>query len=462
MHGGNEASTGTDAFLLHVRELIQPQQFNTWFRDVKVEDLGSRGLRVLTPNSFVRDWISNYYGDILGQSVRRTFGEERSLTLALDPDAPPAPKVEEARSGVTAVTGGGPARPTRTSPELDPYSDTILHPDYLFGNFVVGPANQFANAAATAVATSPALSYNPLFLHGSVGLGKTHLLQAICHEILRHDPSTTILYLSCESFINHFIHALETNDLSAFRRKYRNVDVFLVDDIQLLANKDRTQEEFFHTFNTIYNLGHQIVLSSDAPPKEIPTLQERLVSRFKMGLVVEMGAPDFETRVNILKTKAKLRGHELHDEVAQFVAEQVSTNIRELEGAVIRLIGYASLTDRPITLDLAKEAMHGDSSPLTSATTIQDVVSVVTKYYQVRLPDLQSKRRTHSIAFPRQICMYLARKTTNLSLEEIGGYFGGRDHTTVLYGEDKIAKLIKSDPHTKEVVHHLHRQIKER
>ncbi|MFG0320239.1 MAG: chromosomal replication initiator protein DnaA [Planctomycetota bacterium JB042] len=467
MHTGDHeaAATGLDAFLVHVQELVQPQQFNTWFRDVKVTDRADDGLRVLAPNSFVRDWISNYYGDILGQAARQAFGRDRDLVLGVDPDAPPAPRIEEPQTpgaAVTAVTGGGPARPARTSPELDSYSDTILHPDYRFDNFVVGASNQFANAAATAVAAAPGSSYNPLFLHGSVGLGKTHLLQAICHEILRREPGTSILYLSCESFINHFIHALETNDLNAFRRKYRNVDVFLVDDIQLLANKDRTQEEFFHTFNTIYNLGHQIVLSSDAPPKEIPTLQERLVSRFKMGLVVEMGAPDFETRVNILKTKSKLRGHDLPDEVAQHVAERVSTNIRELEGAVIRLIGYASLTDRPISLELAKEAMAGDTPTLTSATTIHDVVSVVTKYYQVRLSDLQSKRRTHSIAFPRQVCMYLARKTTGLSLGEIGGYFGGRDHTTVLYAEDKITKLVANDPHKRDVIQHLLNQIKER
>ena len=470
--GESEATAHQEGLLLHIRELVSPQQFNTWFRNVSlIPSDESSAVRLMVPNTFVRDWITNYYSNILGQAVRRCFGEDREVSLTTDPSAPPPPSVE-------AEVPPFPDRAETAAPEAQPhsvmarkagaaredvrlalYSDTVLHGDYTFDNFVIGSSNHFAHAAAIAVADAPGKSYNPFFLHGSVGLGKTHLLQAVCHQILAQQPGANILYLSSESFINQFIGALEDNDLSSFRHKYRNVDVLLVDDIHLLANKERTQEEFFHTFNTIYNLGHQIVLSSDAPPKEIPTLQERLVSRFKMGFVVEIAPPDFETRVNILKRKARLRGHELLDDVAHFLAEHVSTNIRELEGAVIRLIGYASLLDRAITLDLAREVIMDDIGPRKAAVTIQDIVSAVTRYFNVKLSELQSKRRNQSIAFPRQVCMYLARAKTNLSLEEIGGYFGGRDHTTVIYATDKIKKVIAADQRQNDLIQHLLREI---
>ena len=470
MHSGErEASTRQEDLLLHIRELVSPQQFNTWFRHVSLLDPGvSNGVRLMVPNTFVRDWISNYYSNVLTKAIRRCYGVDREVSISIDPDAGPSPTIEHEIPPFP--TQGGPAvrvskgkptsgnSPAKTS-QLAVFSDTILHEDYTFDNFVVGSSNHFAHAAAIAVADAPGKSYNPFFLHGSVGLGKTHLQQAVCHQILAQQPDSNILYLSSESFINQFIASLEGNDLSSFRNRYRNVDVILVDDIHLLANKERTQEEFFHTFNTIYNLGHQIVLSSDAPPKDIPTLQERLVSRFKMGLVVEIAPPDFETRVNILKRKARLRGHELMDEVAHLLAEHISTNIRELEGAVIRLIGYASLLDKPITLDLAREVIMDDIGPRKTAVTIQDIVSVVTQYFNVKLSDLQSKRRNHSIAFPRQICMHLARNMTNLSLEEIGGYFGGRDHTTVIYATEKIKKAVTKDQSLKDLVQHLTREI---
>lgn len=454
--GEREVSTRQEGFLLHVRELVTPQQFNTWFRNIELEEADSGNVRLLVPNHFVRDWISNYYVDILAQAVRRCFGEDRELALAVNPDAPPPPQLEPEPMPIQAPLNGTPA-PKR---EVSVFGDTALHENYTFENFVVGTSNRFAQAAAIAVADSPGRSYNPFFLHGSVGLGKTHLLQAICHQILTRRPDTNILYLSCESFINQFIAAIENNDLSSFRQRYRNVDVILVDDIHLLANKERTQEEFFHTFNTLYNLGRQIVLSSDAPPKDIPTLQERLVSRFKMGLVVEVAPPDFETRVSILKNKARLREQELSDEVAQFLAEHVATNIRELEGAVVRLIGYASLVEQPLSLEVAREAMQDGSQTRSTAITIHDIVSAVTRYYNVKLSDLQSKRRNQSIAYPRQICMFLAREHTNLSLEEIGGYFGGRDHTTVIYATDKIQKVVDRDPNAADVIRHLTHEIR--
>ncbi len=454
--GEREAPAREDAFLLHVQELVTPQQFNTWFRHITLEELRDQGVRLLVPNLFVRDWVSNYYSDILALAVRRAFGEDRSISLAVDPLAPPPPRLDVA---TTMSMGTQSVATPMFVDTLDRSSDTVLHEDYTFANFVVGSSNRFAYAAASAVAEAPGKSYNPFFLHGSVGLGKTHLLQAVCHQILERDPSTLMLYLSCEAFINQFISSLENNALSTFRHKYRNVDVLLIDDIHLLANKERTQEEFFHTFNTLYNLGRQIVLTSDAPPKEIPTLQERLVSRFKMGMVVEVGTPDFETRVNILRNKARLRGQTLPDDVAHFTAENVSTNIRELEGAVVRLLAYSSLVKQPLNVELAREVLADSMSTRTTAISIQDVVSIVTRFFNVKLSDLQSKRRNQSIAYPRQIGMYLARKHTRLSLEEIGGYFGGRDHTTVLYAIEKIKKMIDREAAKADLIHRLERDI---
>jgi len=450
--GEHEAVAVVDSFLTHVREQVTAQQFDTWFQGATLENGNDESITLLVPNHFIREWISNYYVDVLAKALRRTLGEERRLIIAVNPKTPEV--------GTTIEAAAGP--PERAAPPSTPaiVSDTFLNPDYSFSNFVVGSSNRFAHAAAVAVAEAPGRQFNPFFLHGSVGLGKTHLLQAVCHQILDVHPSKNILYLSCETFTNHFIEALENGDLSSFRLKYRNVDVLLVDDIHLLANKERTQEEFFHTFNTIYNLGRQIVLSSDAPPRDLPTLQERLVSRFKMGLVVEIAPPDFETRVAILKRKARARERDLPDDVAQFLAEQVSTNIRELEGAVIRLIGYASLTQAPITLDLAHEAMRDGSSVKATAVTIEDIMEVVTSYFGVKLSDLQSKRRHQSITYPRQVGMFLARENTNLSLGEIGGFFGGRDHTTVLHGTDKIRRSAKNDPDLRDLLRRLAQRIK--
>lgn len=328
---------------------------------------------------------------------------------------------------------------------LDEGSDFVLNPKCTFDNFVVGPCNRFGHAASLGASEQPGTSYNPLFLYGRVGVGKTHLLQAFCFSVLDRFPESRILYLSCETFVNHFIGALEDGDMMTFRDKYRNIDVLVVDDVQLLANKERTQEEFFHTFNSLYNAGKQIVLSSDSPPKDIPTLQDRLISRFKWGMVTEIEPPCYETRMAIVKRKARERGAELPDDVAQFIAENIEENVRELEGAVTRLFGYTALTNSELTLDLARESLAGLIDVRRGAPTVDEIISIVTDHYQVKLSELQSKRRTKTIAFPRQVAMYLARKVTRHSLEEIGGFFGGRDHTTVLYAVDKIEKLIVSD-----------------
>jgi chromosomal replication initiator protein len=308
-----------------------------------------------------------------------------------------------------------------------------LNPDYAFDTFVTGPCNRLPHAASVAVSEQPGKAYNPLFIHGGVGLGKTHLLQATCQKLLESNPDATILYLSCDSFINQFMAAVERGQMSEFRYRYRQVDVLVIDDIHFLGGRDRSQEEFFHTFNTLYQQHKQIILSADCPPSEIPELEDRLVSRFNWGLVARVDKPCYETRVAILRRKARLRAVEISDEVLCYVAAKIENNTRELEGAITKLQGMSLINNGVIDLDLAKAALGDTEAPEQKRITIQQILDAVTQFYSVRLSDLQSKKRNQSIAFPRQVCMYLARKHTRYSLEEIGGYFGGRDHTTVLH-----------------------------
>ena len=334
-----------------------------------------------------------------------------------------------------------------------------LNPDYVFENFVTGPCNRLGHAASVAVAEQPGKAYNPLFIHGGVGLGKTHLLQAICQQVLERAGDKRILYLSCDSFINQFITAIETGDMNTFRYRYRHVDLLVIDDIHFLAGRDRTQEEFFHTFNTLYQGHKQIILSADCPPSEIPELEERLVSRFNWGLVARIEKPCYETRVAILQKKARLRGLALADEVVCYIAGKVENNTRELEGAITKIQGMSMLQEGRIDIELAKAALGESSSPEKKRITIQQILDVVTKYYNVRLSDLQSKKRHKSIAFPRQVCMFLARKNTRYSLEEIGGYFGGRDHTTVLHAVRTVEADTKEDPQIADQLIHLQNQL---
>lgn len=325
----------------------------------------------------------------------------------------------------------------------------LLSPDYTFNNFVVGPGNRLAHAAALAVAEHPGRAYNPIFIHGGVGLGKTHLLQAICQEILRKRASTTISYISCSSFVDCFIDAVKAGRMSEFRSRFRSTEVLVIDDIHFLSKREQTQEEFFHTFNTLYQSGRQIVLSSDASPNDIPDLEERLISRFNCGLVARVDRPCYETRVSILKSKAEMQRLELPEDVPAYVAAKVDSNIRELEGALTRVRGFAMASGQPITLELAKTALSDDNSEdgVTSGQpTIQTIIDAVTRYYDIKLTDLLSKRRHKSIALPRQVCMWLARRHTRYSLEEIGGYFGGRDHTTVMHAVRQITSRQEQDP----------------
>jgi chromosomal replication initiator protein len=334
-----------------------------------------------------------------------------------------------------------------------------LNPDYTFENFVTGPCNRLSHAASVAVADQPGQAYNPLFIHGGVGLGKTHLLQAVSQKVLEKNADARILYLSCDSFINQFILAVETGEMHQFRHRYRHVDLLVIDDIHFLAGHDRTQEEFFHTFNTLYQQHKQIILSADCSPSEIPELEERLISRFNWGLVARIEKPCYETRLAILQKKARMRGLTLPEDVLCYIAAKVENNTRELEGAITKVQGMAMLQEGRIDLDLAKAALGDTATPEQRRITIQQIFDAVTKYYNVRLSDLQSKKRHKSIAFPRQVCMFLARRHTRYSLEEIGGYFGGRDHTTVLHAVRTVDADIKSDRDVAEQLTYLEGQL---
>ena len=342
------------------------------------------------------------------------------------------------------------------------HDQIVISPDYSFDTFITGPNNNLAYAASVAVANQPGTAYNPLFIHGGVGLGKTHLLQAICQQIMQQKPDKTILYVSCDAFINQFIECVQSGQMSDFRHRYRHVDVLVIDDIHFLGHgqRERSQEEFFHTFNELYQSNRQIVLSSDAPPAEIPHLEERLVSRFGWGLVAHVSKPHYETRVAILKAKAKLRGIEVPDEVINYIATRVDSNARELEGAFTTVHGHAALQGKSIDLVQARQAL-GDTGGegRTSQVTLQQIIDVVTQYYNVRLSDLQSRRRHKSVTEPRQVCMWLARKRTRFSLEEIGGYFGGRDHTTVMHSIRTVDDRMSTDRNFGREVEQLDSQI---
>ncbi len=334
-----------------------------------------------------------------------------------------------------------------------------LHPDYTFENFVVGPSNRLAHASCVAVSQSLGDTYNPLFIYGNSGLGKTHLLHAVCHEAKAKSAKAVIQFLSCENFVNRFISAIEEGNLVGFQSQFRTVDALVIDDIQFLREREQSQEEFFHTFNALYNNGKQIILSADSPPAEIPSLEQRLISRFNWGLVTRIDPPSYDTRVAIIQKKAHLRGLSISDEIAEYIARKVHANIRELEGALTGIYALATTSAEPITLDLAQMVLEGQIKPAIRNISITDIIDVVTRHFDVRPVDLQSKKRSQSITTPRQICMYLARNLTKHSLEEIGGHLGGRDHTTVMHGCTKIEDAGKHDPQMKTLLSELTKQI---
>jgi len=378
------------------------------------------------PSRLAKEWVETRYSALIHGALREVLARAVSiqLTIAEDP-APP-----------TAV----PAIP-RTPEVLQ------LSPKYTFDTFVIGSGNRFAHAAAMAVAEAPARAYNPLFIYGGVGLGKTHLLQAIGHHVIHRQGLNRVAYISSEKFTNELINAIRDDRTLEFRTKYRNVDVLLIDDIQFLAGKERTQEEFFHTFNTLHEASRQIIITSDRPPKEIPTLEDRLRSRFEWGLIADIQPPDLETRIAILRKKAELDGISIPDQVAEFIAQRIQSNIRELEGALVRVVAYASLTRQPITVDLAAEILKALLPAAASRpVTIPVLQKTVAEHFGIRVEEMRAKRRTKGVAFPRQVAMYLARELTDASLPRIGDEFGGRDHTTVMHACERVKEVLAQDP----------------
>jgi len=401
-----------------------------WFDDLEPLGISGGSLLIRARSDVHRDYLRRDCLDAFNDALRSVTGQLLTVRF-LDP-GDPGPKPD---SGGRKVSKAAP-EPAHAASEaqLAAHPDALtINPDYGFENFVVGPNNRLSHAASVAVGDKPGKAYNPLFIHGDVGLGKTHLLQAICLRIKQTNPKAVIHYVSCDGFISDFMNSVQSGKMSAFRHRFRDVDMLVIDDIHFLAKRDRTQEEFFHTFNTLYQAQKQIVLSCDARPEEIPDLEDRLISRFNWGLVTKIEAPCYETRVEILKSKARLRHIDLPDAVACHIAAKVDSNIRELEGAITKIQILASVEKQPITLELARTALGDTATRVARRPTIDAIINVVTDFYSVKRIDILGKRRHKSISQPRQVCMYLARKMTRHSLEEIGAHFGNRDHTTVMH-----------------------------
>lgn len=435
----------------HILSIINTKlskpSFDTWFKATKIVSLTDHSIVISAPTTFAVEWLESRYTKLVATTVFEYLGKQVDVSFVIEESAPPEQ---------TQVYKEPPA-PVQTEESVS----HMLNPKYTFDTFVIGSGNRFAHAASLAVAEAPARAYNPLFLYGGVGLGKTHLMHAIGHYILEHSPSSKVVYISSEKFTNEFINSIRDNRAESFRNKYRNIDILLIDDIQFLAGKESTQEEFFHTFNALHEERKQIIISSDRPPKEIPTLEERLRSRFEWGLITDIQPPDLETRIAILRKKAKAENLDIPNEAMMYIANQIDTNIRELEGALIRVVAYSSLINQDITTHLAAEALK-DIIPSSrpKMITIQDIQQKVGDYYHLKLDDFKARKRTKAIAFPRQIAMYLARELTDFSLPKIGDAFGGRDHTTVIHAHEKITQQLKNDQELFKIVSNITEKIK--
>ena len=453
------ASNIWEEILSCVQAKVNRDSFYTWFKPTAfVADDGAT-VTVRVPNALFKDWITKHYSGVIAEAldeVRRTEALVNFVASGTpEAEAPVAVRRAPAVS-VNAEPGTQNVEPGTRNPEpgtigedalppMHPTSSAGLNPRYTFDTFIVGSSNQFAHAACRAVAEAPSRSYNPLFIYGGVGLGKTHLMHAIGHYVLLHDRSLVLTYISSERFMNEMINAVRYDRLIDFRERYRSVDVLLVDDVQFLAGKEGTQNEFFHTFNALYDSQKQIVLSSDCPPHEIEQLEERLRSRFEWGLIADIQSPDLETKVAILKKKAEAEEVPLPDSVAIYIAGRIKSNIRELEGSLIRLIAYASLTGRELSVDLAQEILHNVKDHEEKPITIDHIQKFVSDYYQMKLADLKSRNNSKSIAMPRQVAMYLCKNLTHASLPEIGRSFGGKHHSTVIHSIRKVEALRKEN-----------------
>ena len=435
-----------------VKAEVSDQAFNAWFVPIVPLSASDDKITLSVPSEFFREWVLDKYAGLLASHLGTIADRKVDIEFVIAVEGEKKSETQEKKGWFRSVFPKQADEP--------PSKEIGVNQKYTFENFVVGPSNRFAHAAALAVAESPARAYNPLFIYGGVGLGKTHLMHAVGNELLKRSPKTKILYLPSEEFTNQLITAIQTRTTVKFRQKYRSADVLLIDDIHFIGGKESTQEEFFHTFNSLYDAHKQILLSSDRSPKEIRTLEERLVSRFEWGLITDMQPPDFETRTAILRKKSETSATRLPDELFFFLAEKVKTNIRELEGALIRVVAYAKLMNKKISVDLAKEVLKGMIIEGEKKIGVGMIQKKVADYFGISQDDMKAKRRTKTIAYPRQVAMYLSRGLTDLSLPEIGDSFGGRDHTTVIHACDKIERILKSDEKFRWIVDKLTLDIK--
>ena len=443
------------ADILVLVKALDPANARKWFEKLTVEHFDGGSLIIGCPDEVTVQFLQDNCKSSFTRAAQQITGHLVTVDFFVDAHEKP-----EAALPVTGAGRKNRISYTRRSDSSERKTGTLkLHPDYTFESFVVGPSNRLAHASCVAVSQSLGNTYNPLFVYGSSGLGKTHLLHAVCFEAQRKFSDAVIQFLSCEDFVNQFIRAIEEGNLAGFQSQFRTVDALVIDDVQFLREREHSQEEFFHTFNAIYNNGKQIILSADSPPGKIPSLEERLISRFNWGLVTRIDPPSFETRVAIVQKKAHLRGLEISDEIAGYVARKVQANIRELEGALTTIYAVATTTGKEIDLEIAQTALEGQIQAAIRHISISDIIEVVTRHFDVRLADLQSKKRSQSITEPRQICMYLARNLTRHSLEEIGGHLGGRDHTTVMHACQKITQAKESDAKMNALLNDLTKQI---
>ena len=437
-----------DEVLARVETKVNRHSFYTWFKPTTFLAEDAVAVTVRVPNQVFKDWLTRHYSRVIGEAMSDVKKGSLTVNFVADAQTDAATIAFGPDEAAAFETVAAPVQPGPPGP-------AGLNPRYTFDTFIVGSSNQFAHAACRAVAEAPSRSYNPLYIYGGVGLGKTHLMHAVGHYVLQHDRNLKLTYISSERFMNEMINAVRYDRVLDFRERYRTVDVLLVDDIQFLAGKEGTQTEFFHTFNALYDSQKQIVLSSDCPPHEIPSLEERLRSRFEWGLIADIQSPDLETKVAILKKKAETEAVPLADDVAIYIAGRIKSNIRELEGSLIRLIAYASLTGQEISLALTQDVLKNVLDVGEKAVTIEAIQKFVADYYNLKLVELKSRNNSKSVAMPRQIAMYLCKSLTHASLPEIGRSFGGKHHSTVIHSIRKVEDLRKKDSDFNTVMTHF-------
>lgn len=437
---------------------VPERSFEAWLKNSRPVKFDGNTLHIEFPNEFTKDWVEARYINPLVKTLRQVTNRDWDIKFTIPQgvrsvSTVPEPTLSETQEPILEIVE---PETKIAEPRRDAPTSSILNPRYTFESFVVGNSNRFAHAASLAVAEGPAKAYNPLFIYGGVGLGKTHLMHAIGHYALEQNPNISVVYVTSETFTNDLISAIGKKSMVDFRNKYRNVDILLIDDIQFVAGKESTQEEFFHTFNALYEANRQLIISSDRPPKDIPTLEERLRSRFEWGLTADIQQPDLETRIAILRKKANDDNLVISQEVLSYIATHVQSNIRELEGALVRVTAHCNLHNVPLNIDTVVDALKDIlKAPAHKPVTIEGIMEVVADHYSIKVAEMKSKRRTRNITYPRQVAMYLSRELTESSLPEIGEAFGGRDHTTVIHAVEKIDGELKLDPSLQSTINEL-------